>query len=311
MSMNKQGAARYGVHSIDHFSLEVPDVEQARHFMTNFGLALKDHSGALEASCFGHEHCWVKVFPGSSKRLAYLSFNCYADEFEALKAQILQQGATAATQNKYVTDEGFWFFDLDANLLQLKVGPKTTSYSKSPLVSVSTPAGERGVLGRKSCATVQPNRLSHVLMFTTDMNKALSFYAQALGLYLSDRSGNAVAFMHGRHGSDHHLVAFVEDEAKGWHHSAWDVPSVDAVGQGSEQMRNAGYVEGWGLGRHTLGSNYFHYVRDPWGSFWEYSAHIDYVPAGQNWPSGDYPAEDALYLWGPELPKYFIFNTER
>jgi hypothetical protein len=30
-----------------------------------------------------------------------------------------------------------------------------------------------------------------------------------------------------------------------------------------------GYKEGWGICQHALGSNYFYYVRDPGGSFWE------------------------------------------
>jgi catechol 2,3-dioxygenase len=45
----------------------------------------------------------------------------------------------------------------------------------------------------------------------------------------------------------------------------------------------------------VLGSNYFHYVQDPCGSFCEYSADIDFVSAGQAWPAGDF-APDDLYL---------------
>ena len=59
-----------------------------------------------------------------------------------------------------------------------------------------------------------------------------------------------------------------------------------------------------------LGSNYFHYVQDPWGSFAEYSADIDYVPAGSRWAGDDWPPEDSLYLWGPDVPEIFLTNTE-
>ena len=75
-------------------------------------------------------------------------------------------------------------------------------------------------------------------------------------------------------------------------------------------MRGAGYDKGWGLGRHVLGSNYFHYVRDPWGSYAEYSFDIDFVPAGSLWPAADHSPEDALYVWGPALPEDFITNHE-
>ncbi|HSV46566.1 MAG TPA: VOC family protein, partial [Ramlibacter sp.] len=174
----------------------------------------------------------------------------------------------------------------------------------------SSRPGRRGVLGRGEAQPVQPRRLSHVLMFTPDIERSIAFYRDVLGLRLSDRSRDAVTFLHARHGSDHHLIAFASSHAKGWHHSAWDVESLDEVGRGGEQMRIAGYREGWGTGRHVLGSNHFHYVRDPWGSFAEYSADIDHVPAGQAWEAGDYPPEDSLYLWGPELPPYFVQNLE-
>ena len=63
-------------------------------------------------------------------------------------------------------------------------------------------------------------------------------------------------------------------------------------------MLGKGYAKGWGLGRHVLGSNYFHYVRDPWGSYSEYSADIDYIPATYDWQGGDQPAPDDFFTPG-------------
>ncbi|PND32737.1 metapyrocatechase [Achromobacter sp. HZ01] len=311
MSFNKPDSARYGVHSIDHFALQVPDLEQAERFLRAFGLEVAHAGGALELRCAGDDHCWSRIVGGGPKQLAYLSLNCYEDEFDAIREQALAAGARPAAPGAHGESGGFWFLDPDGNLLQLKPGPKTSPDTKSRNASVQVAPGQRGSAGRGKRPRARPARLSHVLMFTTDMERSLRFYSDALGLYLSDRSRDIVAFMHARHGSDHHLVAFVKDAARGWHHSAWDVPGLEDVGCGAEQMRDAGYKEGWGVARHTLGSNYFYYVRDPWGSFWEYSAHIDYVPAGFDWPAGDYPPEDALYMWGPEMPAYFVQNTER
>ena len=70
------------------------------------------------------------------------------------------------------------------------------------------------------------------------------------------------------------------------------------------------HTEGWGVGRHVLGSNYFRYVRDPWGSFAEYSYDIDFIPATIDWPAKDHPREDSFYVWGPPVPDYFIVNHE-
>ncbi|PTN47287.1 metapyrocatechase, partial [Achromobacter xylosoxidans] len=149
------------------------------------------------------------------------------------------------------------------------------------------------------------------LLFSADVVRATRFYVDALGLRVSDTSGDAIAFIHSPHGSDHHLIALAKSHGLGLHHSSWCVPSIDAVGQGMEQMGAAGYADGWGVGRHVLGSNYFRYVRDPWGSYAEYSYDIDFIAEGQKWPSGDYPPEDSLYVWGPALPPDFITNHER
>jgi catechol 2,3-dioxygenase-like lactoylglutathione lyase family enzyme len=149
-----------------------------------------------------------------------------------------------------------------------------------------------------------------VLRFTPDVPRMTAFCEQVLGMRLSDRSGDLIAFLHGVHGSDHHLCAFVKSEGPGFHHSSWDVASIDEVGWGAETMRAAGYDKGWGVGRHVLGSNYFYYARDPWGSFAEFSFDIDHVPATVDWRSGDHPPEDSFYIWGPPAPDYFTQNVE-
>ncbi len=109
---------------------------------------------------------------------------------------------------------------------------------------------------------------------------------------------------------DHHLLAFAKSDAPGFHHCSWDVNRIDDIGIGAANMADKGFIKGWGLGRHVLGSNYFHYVRDPWGSFCEYSCDIDYIPKSQRWEAGHHAAEDSLSLWGPEPPDYFIANYE-
>ena len=117
--------------------------------------------------------------------------------------------------------------------------------------------------------------------------------------------------MHGPHSSDHHLVAFAKSHAPGYHHSSWDVGSIDEVGLGAEQMRAQGYTKGWGVGRHVLGSNYFYYAQDPWGSWAEFSYDIDFVPADVEWPAADHPPEDSFYVWGPAVPDDFVVNHEQ
>jgi hypothetical protein len=75
-------------------------------------------------------------------------------------------------------------------------------------------------------------------------------------------------------------------------------------------MREAGRPEGWGVGRHVIGSNFFYYNRDPWGSFAEYFFDLDYIPEHCAWEPRDFPPEDALYRWGPAVPDDFGLNRE-
>jgi catechol 2,3-dioxygenase len=51
-------------------------------------------------------------------------------------------------------------------------------------------------------------------------------------------------------------------------------------------------------------------VKDPWGSYAEYSADIDYISADHDWVSKDHPEEDGIYVWGPAMPADFIHNYE-
>ena len=305
----KQNSKPIGVHSIDHFALNVPSLPEAENFFGKFGLDVKQVDGGLDIRA-GDGHRWARILPSDHKSLAYLSFNCYDGDLEALESQAKAAGALFDVGAMPGTSDGIWFKDPDGNLIQIRTGPKTTLKEKLPLKRANAPAALRGACVRSQVKVVRPRRMSHVLLFTPDVLRAVAFYEQALGLRLSDKSADIIAFTHAPHGSDHHLVAFAKSSAKGWHHSSWDVADVDDVGNGATQMAAAGFKEGWGTGRHVLGSNYFHYVRDPWGSFSEYSADIDFVPAGMNWPAGDFPPEDSFYLWGPDVPEYFIQNTE-
>jgi catechol 2,3-dioxygenase-like lactoylglutathione lyase family enzyme len=149
-----------------------------------------------------------------------------------------------------------------------------------------------------------------VLLFSSDVPRSVRFYTEALGLRLSDHSADFIAFMHGPHASDHHMLAFAKSDGPGLHHSSWDVATFDEVGVGMQQMIDRGYPDGWGIGRHVIGSNYFRYVMDPWGSFAEYSYDIDFIPEDIDWAAADHPPDDSIYVWAPPMPDYFIVNHE-
>ena len=209
-------------------------------------------------------------------------------------------------------EDGTWFVDPDGTPVQLVVSRKVTPSGKNGRGRRGAAhAGRSGAApSRSKAGTVRPRRLSHILLFSSDVMRSVRFYSDTLGLRLSDHSGDIIAFLHGAHASDHHLIAFAKSDGPGLHHSSWDVATFDEVGLGMQQMIDRGHTHGWGVGRHVLGSNYFRYVRDPWGSFAEYSYDIDFIPATLDWQAKDHPPEDSFYVWGPPVPDDFIINHE-
>lgn len=299
-----------GVHSMDHYHMAVPDLEEARRFYLAFGLDVREEGNTLGLYTFGNNHRWASLAEGPRKKMSYLSFGVFEDDFEAFRRYVETQGVRLKDAPPGFERNGFWFEDHDKNLIEIRVAEKTSPNEKSFVSNVSVPANVRGAVTNSNAPLIQPRRLAHMLIFTRDVPKAIEFYSRVLGLRVSDTSGDGIAFMHGVHGSDHHLIAFAKSGAPGIHHSSWDLESIDQIGIGAMQMADKGFDKGWGLGRHVLGSNYFHYVRDPWGSYSEYSSDIDYVSADHDWEAGDFAEKDAFYIWGPNAPSDFTHNYE-
>ncbi len=299
-----------GVHSLDHFHLAVPDLAVAKSFYSAFGLDVHETANALGLGTFNHPQIWGSVGEGPRKKHEYLSFGAFEDDIDRFADRLRSLGIKRLDPPPGIQSNGIWFHDHDGNFVEIKVAPKSSPDEKSSFGARESSPGVRTTPFRSKIARVHPRRLAHILMFTTDVEKAIDFYTRVLGLRLSDRSGDNIAFLHGVHGSDHHLIAFARSNAPGLHHLSWDVGTVDEIGEGAMHMHDKGFKKGWGLGRHVLGSNFFHYVQDPWGSFCEYSADIDYVPVQCDWPAGDHPGEDAFYAWGPDVPADFVHNYE-
>lgn len=302
----------HAVHSVHQFVFSVPDLDAARHFYESFGLDVRVQGNHLDLYTFGHPNCWASVHAGNApKRLEYLSFGVDAKDLAAMTDRIAAHDLGCAPHT--LSDgTGLWLRSPDGIGIQLVEAPKVSPSEKAQAHPRPAMAlGQGAAPARSKVSPVRPRHLSHVLLFTPDVTRMVRFCTDVLGLRLSDHSGEGIAFMHGAHGSDHHLVAFAKSHSPGLHHSSWDVGSIDAVGCGAEQMRSAGYGQGWGVGRHVLGSNYFYYVRDPWGSWAEFSFDIDFIPHDLDWPAADHPPEDSLYVWGPALPEDFITNHEQ
>lgn len=299
-----------GVHSLDHFSLTVPDMAAAAEFYTAFGLDVRPEGNGAGLYTFGHPHRWGALHEGNRKKFNHLSFGIYDEDLQGFRDRLKQMDIAVIAPPSGSESNGVWFRDEDGNPVEVAVKPRSAPTEKAVFGEISPPPGVAGCPSRQDISITRPRRLSHVAIYTRDVTRKIEFYTRVLGMRLSDRSGDFCAFLHGPHGSEHHMFAFVKSDAPGFHHCSWDVGSINDVGIGAEQMHEKGYRKGWGLGRHVVGSNYFYYATDPWGSHCEYSADMDYIPADCDWKPKDYSINDRFTLWGGEPPEDFGVNFE-
>ncbi len=62
----------------------------------------------------------------------------------------------------------------------------------------------------------------------------------------------------------------------------------------------------WGVGRHAIGSNWFWYLREPGGTFIEYTSDIDRISEQDKYQPKDWQGHEYLYSFGPPPPPEFL-----
>lgn len=126
-------------HSLDHFSLVVPDLDEAATFYKQFGLEMKPSGNALEMYAGGNPHRWGRYHAGPSKLLNYLSFGVYEDDVPAFRKRLAERNvALVAAPAHAVDDSGLWFHDDDGNLIELRVAEKCSPDAKATASNPST-----------------------------------------------------------------------------------------------------------------------------------------------------------------------------
>ncbi|MFH9836505.1 VOC family protein [Streptomyces sp. NPDC017201] len=117
-----------------------------------------------------------------------------------------------------------------------------------------------------------PVGVTHAVLNTTDIDAAVAFYCDVLGLRVSDWSEHRMAFL--RCNSDHHCIAFNQAEWTSLNHVAYEMTSVDHFMRGLGRLRHHGITPQWGPGRHGPGNNTFAYFTDPSGLVCEYTSEV-------------------------------------
>ncbi|MGW1564558.1 VOC family protein [Streptomyces sp. NPDC002144] len=290
-----------------HYGLEVPDLSQGKDFYSNFGLAVEEDNDRLTVRCDGRDQDQTLLVEGREKRLHHVAFASPQGSLPELQRHLESLDIVLQDSPAGGPVGGLWFRDPDGNAVNVREQELAPARPVQP--AKQNLAGDYHRVDEARWQTARtvprPRRLGHVLIFSSDVNRSQTFYERALGLRLSDRIPGKVVFMNSGPG-DHHVFGFVQSSHPGLHHSSWEVDNFDQLAMGAQIMADKGHTTGWGLGRHTLGSNLFHYLGDPWGSWIEYFSDIDQI--SENWKGQDWDVQPAL--WCPRMPDSFLHNFE-
>jgi catechol 2,3-dioxygenase-like lactoylglutathione lyase family enzyme len=296
------------ISALHHYALEVPDLGVADGFLQDFGLETADKDGALVAQCPGRSQEQVRMTQGPAKRLAHVSFTLRPGSADEVLASLDRAGVPVIEPLPGADGGGTWIRDPDGTLVQLLEAEPAPPRPVAEILVNSGASRQRvgAAAWREVTADVTPRRLGHSLLFTAQPAVMTAFYTEVLGLHVSDTiHHDFVTFLNAGPG-DHHIFGFISSTHPGFHHASFEVPSIDAIAIGADRMRSRGRGEGWGLGRHTIGSNFFHYNPDPWGSWIEWFSDIDQID--DCWVAGDWDVPP--HLWGAPPPQTFLANSE-
>jgi catechol 2,3-dioxygenase-like lactoylglutathione lyase family enzyme len=292
---------------LHHYALEVPDLAVADEFLQDFGLNTRAKGGTLLAQCPGRDQEQVRLVEAATKRLHHVSFTVRPGTLGPLREALVRARISIIEPPAGASEDGLWLRDPDGTAIQLLDAEPVPARPVAEVLVNSGASRQRIGVAQWLQATqdVTPRRLGHSLLFTPQAQRMTEFYTELLGLKITDRIHGLVTFLNAGPG-DHHIFGFISSSHRGFHHASFEVPSIDAIAIGADRMLTKGRTAGWGLGRHTIGSNFFYYNPDPWGSWIEWFSDIDQID--HSWIAREWDAPP--HLWGAPPPPTFLENRE-
>jgi catechol 2,3-dioxygenase len=295
-------------------TIEVPDLDVGIKFYTDAGLVAARGVNIAWVRCSEQDRDSIILRGGAArKRLHHITLR--ADDLDKISRNVVPKGGSLMAAPDGFENNGLWLMDPNGMMLHLVEYPSEPNPTVVAPFEVNAPGrlvrkNRPAMLPTSAYEPVKPLRLGHILVFSPDVAGSVMFFTEVLGMGLADRAQDVIAFCCAKKDSDHHVVAFAKSPGIGFHHASFQVSDPDQVGRaGRALVKKTGKGE-WGFGRHTIGSNFFHYVQDPWGSWIEYYSDMDHIDDYSHWTPTNYGLEDSLANWGPELPQDFTHNYE-
>lgn len=289
------------LHRLISVTMGVPDVMATAEYYTEFGLQ-PETDGWFTTRDGGRQ---LRIVTAPTRRLVEMRIGVDSpDDLHAASSRLGRLGIGSELTSSTVTA-----YDKATGVRAvLTVAPRLVQERTSP-----TPYNGPGRFQRIGARApgivrqdrVQPRKLGHAVLGTTDFALTTAFFRDGLGFKTSDLIKDAGAFL--RCSTDHHNLMILAAPVTYLHHTSWQVDDIDDVGRGASAMlEDHPERHIWGLGRHHAGSNFFWYLKDPAGNFSEYYADMDCIPEDHLWTPEVLEGAKGLFNWGPPPPPSFL-----
>lgn len=281
------------LHRLDHVALRVSELPAAaERWSAQFGLAIREAGPGRATLACDDEPFSLELIAGEPAGLDHVAWElargCSPAE---ARAHLERHGIDVAAAG-----DGLRAVDADGH------GVHILPYREplSRLVPHARPAG-RAIVGH-------PRRLGHVNFLTASLAAQARFYAEVLGMRVTDWLGDGGLWLH--IGSDHHVMALVDKGYAHFHHLAFELVDIGHMRDQLDHLGRHGRWLGWGPVRHGVGGNIAAYVRIVEEECFV-ELYCDMEQLGRDheprrWPDDRFSSN----TWGPLPPRsYFRFDA--
>jgi len=291
--------------SLQYVALGVPDLKPGVDFYETFGLEKLERADHVAMRCFGRDQDQIVLIEtGAKRKLHHFSLGTTETHLFEIERRLENLGIPRLAPPYKTAPGGLWFRDPEGSLVNVQIADAAPHLKDEAAPIINRP----GLITRvttRGCPPFdmqpRPRRMGHFIMFAKDVIAQSNFYCETLGLRLSDRIADGyAAFMRTAGDSDHHVLAMLKSTAPGFHHASFEMPGIDEAEVAGARLMSKGYKHAWGPGRHGVGSNYFHYFRDPWNGMAEYFHDMDYIPEKAAWEPQDWTKQNGMFLWSAD-----------
>ena len=235
------------VFQLGYVALECPDFEKTKtHYAETIGMHQTDtgHDGEVYLS-IGYEHHNIVLRKAEKKALTHLGFQLQpGTDLDDLAREMSGLGLTG--QIKTDSQPGI------RSLLEIEAVPGVLLQLYTD-IDAPAPGFKR--------SGVAPLRLGHVAVISSQGDKLMKVFEDALGFHFTDTIGGLANFY--TCNRDHHVVNVVNVPEDRVHHIAFQLKGNASHAMACDTLRENGVPVRWGPARHTAGHNLAGYHFDP------------------------------------------------